>query len=77
MKRTRPATLVANRNNNISLRTSFWELIQELSAMTKDDKLVIAAMQSIFATHHARIGSSLAPVRLVSSESPAKGKLKS
>lgn len=76
MKPSRPASRAVNRSNDIPIRTTFWELIQELSAMTKDDSLVIAAMKSLFATHHVRIGPGLAPVRLVSGESPAKPRLK-
>jgi hypothetical protein len=76
MKRTGPASQRFNGNENIPIRTSLWDLIQELSAMTKDDNLVIAAMESVFAIHRVRIGPGLAPVRLVSSDSPSKASLK-
>lgn len=50
------------------IRTSFWELIDELSTMTADDNLVVAAVRSIFQDYGVRYGRSLAPVRLVGGE---------
>jgi hypothetical protein len=52
------------------IRTSFWELIDELSSMTKDDNLVVAAVKSIFHNYGVRHGRSLAPVRLVGAVAP-------
>lgn len=47
------------------IRTSVLELVQELSRLTDDDNLVMAAVKSIFCSHTVRNTHSLAPVRLV------------
>lgn len=64
MKRERGKT------HKTPIRTSFWELIDELSSMTKDDNLVVAAVKSIFHNYGVRYGRSLAPVRLVGEVAP-------
>ena len=46
------------------VRTTF-DLLQELTNLTKDDALVLAALKNIFDCHNVRLVRSLAPVRLV------------
>jgi len=46
-------------------QTTFMKLLQELSELTNDDRLVIAAVRSIFETHKVRLSRSLTPVKLV------------
>ena len=58
------------------IRTSFWELIDELSSMTKDDNLVVAAVRSIFHNYGVRFGHSLAPVKLVGGAVAPRARLK-
>ena len=41
------------------------DLLQELTNLTKDDTLVLAALKSIFNCYNVRLVRSLAPVRLV------------
>jgi hypothetical protein len=46
------------------------DLLEELTALTKDDTLVMAAVKNIFATRNVRLARTLAPVRLVSRTLP-------
>jgi hypothetical protein len=41
------------------------DLLQELTNLTKDDALVLAALKNIFDCHNVRLVRSSAPVRLV------------
>jgi hypothetical protein len=59
------------------IRTTFMELIQELSSLTSDDSLVVAAVKSILDTHNARLSRSLLPVRLVTTGIPFRAHQKS
>ena len=47
------------------IRTTFMDLLQELTNLTKDDAFVLAALKNIFDCHNVRLVRSLAPVRLV------------
>jgi len=47
------------------IRTTFMDLLQELTNLTKDDALVLAALKNIFDCYNVRLARSLAPVRLV------------
>jgi len=47
------------------IRTTFMDLLQELTNLTKDDALVLAALKNIFDCYNVRLVRSLAPVRLV------------
>ena len=58
----------APRSRRTLIRTTVLDLLKELSALTKDDALVIAAMRNIFATCNVRLSRTLAPVRLVASD---------
>jgi hypothetical protein len=55
------------------IRTSFMDLLQQLTNLTKDDALVVATLKNIFDCYNARLVRSLAPVRLVVA-SPGAGK---
>ena len=61
---------------NSAIETTFMELIQELSSLTRDDSLVVAAVKSIFDSHRVRLSGSRIPVRLVT-ESPMRSRQKS
>jgi len=52
------------------IRTSILELMQELSNLTTDDNLVIAAVKSIFGAYHVRLAGAPVPLRLVNSGTP-------
>ena len=41
------------------------DLIRELSQLTNDDGMVVAAVKRVFNSHNVRFAHSLAPVRLV------------
>ena len=47
------------------VQTTFMDLIQELSQLTNDDGMVVAAVKRVFNSHSVRFGHSLTPVRLV------------
>ena len=50
------------------IKTTFMELLDELSSITQDDALVMAAVKDIFGSYRIRFTRTLAPVRLVSGE---------
>ncbi len=50
------------------IKTTFMELLDELSSITKDDAQVMAAVKSIFSSYKVRFTHTLAPVRLVGSD---------
>jgi Holliday junction resolvasome RuvABC endonuclease subunit len=54
------------------IKTTFMELIQELSKLTQDDSLVMAAIRNIFVTYNVVATRTLAPVKLVPSIRPAQ-----
>lgn len=58
-----------NRNKNHQpskpIKTTFMELLDELSSITQDDALVMAAVKNIFSSYKVRFTHTLAPVRLV------------
>lgn len=54
------------------IRTSLIELIEELSNLTNDDSLVVAAVRSIFDSYRVRLSGSAAPIRLVGAEIPSR-----
>jgi hypothetical protein len=58
--------------NLAPIRTSLIELIEELSNLTNDDSLVVAAVRSIFDSHRVRLSGSAVPIRLVGAEIPSR-----
>ena len=58
------------------IRTTSMELLWELSRLTTDDALVVAAVKDIFRTYRVRLAHSLAPVRLVGAELPIRATIK-
>jgi len=50
------------------IRTTFMELIEVLTNLTRDDALVLAAVRNIFGTYRVRFAHTMAPVRLVSAQ---------
>ena len=75
MKRSRATQRKSGREKPI--RTSFIELIQELSNLTNDDSLVVAAVKSIFDSYRVRLSRSSAPIRLVGAEIPLRANRRS
>ena len=55
------------------IRTTFMDLLQELTNLTKDDALVLAALKNIFDCHNVRLVRSLAPLRLVATSKWSQG----
>ncbi len=55
---------------NTRVRTSIMELVGELSKLTKDDNLVVAAVRQIFGAYNVRLAGAPVPVRLVNAEIP-------
>jgi hypothetical protein len=55
------------------IRTTFIDLLQQLTNLTKDDALVVAALKDIFDCYNARLVRSLAPVRLVVASPRSQG----
>jgi hypothetical protein len=58
------------RKKGTSIRTSILELMQELSKLTNDDNLVIAAVKNIFGVYEVRLAGAPVPVRLVNTDIP-------
>jgi hypothetical protein len=57
------------RRRRAPIKTSIMELMQELSSMTADDSLVIAAVKSIFGAYNVRLAGAPVPLRLVNDHS--------
>jgi len=77
VKRNRVERRKSARVKPTLIGTTFMELIQELSNLTSDDSLVVAAVKSIFDTHSVRLSRSLLPVRLVTAGAPIRPHRKS
>ena len=58
--------------NLAPIKTSLIELIEELSKLTNDDSLVVAAVKNIFYSHRVRLSGSTVPIRLVGTEIPSR-----
>ena len=65
MKRTLRELKRAIRPKTNSIRTTVLDLLKELTKLTKDDVLVVAAMKSIFDSYDVRLARSMAPIRVV------------
>ncbi|HEU4343908.1 MAG TPA: hypothetical protein VFU31_20330 [Candidatus Binatia bacterium] len=68
MKQRRAAQQI----KELPVKTTFMELIQELSNLTDDDNLVVAAVKNILRSYNVRAIRSLAPVRLADTASPRR-----
>jgi len=66
MRRKQNGNEAMSREKNGPIRTTFMELIEELTNLTRDDALVLAVVRSIFGTYRVRLAHTMAPVRLVS-----------
>jgi hypothetical protein len=67
-------TKTTNHAKAVPIKTSFMELIQELSKLTKDDSLVVGAVKDIFSKYNVVATRTLAPVKLVANHRPVRGK---
>jgi hypothetical protein len=70
MKLNRKQEKLPGLRRRTRIKTSILELMQELSSMTSDDRLVIAAVKSIFGAYNVRLASASVPVRLVNTDAP-------
>jgi len=66
-----------HRRKPAPIRTTFTELLQELSRLTTNDDVVLAVVKNIFHSYRVRLARSHAPVRLVSAKVPIGSNLKS
>jgi len=55
------------------ITTTFMDLLQELTNLTKDDTLVLAALKNIFDCYNVRLVRSLTPVRLAATSQWSHG----
>jgi hypothetical protein len=62
------------RHKSAVIRTTIFDLIQELSKLTDDDNLVIAAVRDIFDSRRVSARRSLIPVRMVVTETSSRTK---
>lgn len=62
----------ASQRKAAPITTTFMELIQELSNLTDDDNLVVAAVKNILRSYNVRAIRSLAPVRLAATARPRR-----
>jgi len=53
-------------------KPDFWGLVEELSHLTSDDALIVAAVRNIFANQ--AVNPSLAPARVANGERSRRGK---
>ena len=67
-KRKPGRTMIQRRKAPI--KTTILELMQELSNLTTDDNLVIAAVRSIFGAYNVRLAGAPVPLRLVGTDTP-------
>lgn len=65
MKAKRSSAISAVGANRATIRTTFMDVLKELTNLTKDDALVLAVFKRIFASHRVRLARTLAPVKLV------------
>lgn len=63
---------MVGRPKKAPIKTSFMELLEELTRLTPDDTLVLATIKNIFTSYRVHFGRSLAPVRLVNGEISAR-----
>jgi hypothetical protein len=74
MQQKRINTKTTNHAKAVPIKTSFMELIHELSKLTTDDSLVIGAVKDIFSKYNVVATRTLAPVKLVAHPRPIRGK---
>jgi hypothetical protein len=55
---------------NHPIQTTILELLHTLSDLMQDDRLVLSAFKSIFASYNVRLAHSSVPVRLVGNKGP-------
>jgi hypothetical protein len=75
MKQKRVSKQAADRRVRAPIKTTVFEVIQELTKLTKNDNLVLAAFRDIFDSHKVTALRSLAPVRVVPSDRPSYGRV--
>jgi hypothetical protein len=57
------------------IKTTVFEVMQELTKLTKNDNLVLAAFRDIFDSHKVTTIRSLAPVRVVANGRSSYGRV--
>lgn len=57
------------------IKTSFMDLLREITRTTKDDALVLEIVKRIFASHNVRLARTLAPVRLVGGDAARRTRI--
>lgn len=65
MKTKRSSAISAVGVKRETIRTTFMDVLKELTNLTKDDALVLAVFKRIFNSHRVRFTRTLAPVKLV------------
>jgi hypothetical protein len=55
------------------IRTTFMDLLQQLTNLTKDDALAVATLKNIFDCYNVRLVRSLTPVRLMVASPRSQG----
>jgi hypothetical protein len=70
----RPTNSAQNQSNRdkVLIRTTFYELIDALIDVTKNDAEILASVKQIFDRSDVRMVRSLAPVQLVATDSRAR-----
>jgi hypothetical protein len=65
MKNKRFSARLPGRKDRIAIKTTFLDLLKEITDLTKDDAVVLEVVKRIFNSHRVRLVRTLAPVRLV------------
>jgi hypothetical protein len=61
MKAKRSSAISAVGAKRATIRTTFMDVLKELTKLTKDDALVLAVFKRIFDSHRVRLARTLAP----------------
>ena len=60
------------RKDRMAIKTTFLDLLKEITDLTKDDTVVLEVVKRIFNSHRVRLVRTLAPVRLVNGKAASR-----
>lgn len=72
MKNKRFSARLTGRQGRTAIKTTFLDLLKEITNQTKDDTVVLEVMKRIFNSHRVRLVRTLAPVCLVNGKAASR-----
>jgi len=72
MKNKRFSARLPARKDRMAIKTTFLDLLKEITDLTKDDTVVLEVVKRIFNSHRVRLVRTLAPVRLVNGKAASR-----